>query len=414
MKSESSVNTEYVLRVAWAAHRGVGENTGSEAGNYMRGLLPPEHFIMVDSRPDIILFMSGGSERRAIEQTEPGHPVLLLSIRGNNAYAAATEVMAWMVNHNRIALLSDAADASESGLTERWRRAAGVWHHLKGKRAGLIGAVSEWLVASDVSAETLRKRFGVNLTGIPWAGLPDYSREDPDSALLQRFAGHKATGLDEAARVLTLLRRVISENNLSAVGVECFSLVQQHKVTACLALAQLNNEGSVAACEGDLASMAGMMAGQAAAGIVPWMANTTRLTGETLILSHCTIAFDLAREIKLLTHFETDSSLAVDGQLTASEVTLFRFSDSLDRALIAEGKVVSRPRLANACRTQVEIELPENKLKILRGKPLGNHLLVLPGKHSVLLSLACFYKGMREIEYDISPEEGKSIVLYGD
>ncbi|MBE0679240.1 MAG: hypothetical protein IH592_10805, partial [Bacteroidales bacterium] len=208
----------------------------------------------------------------------------------------------------------------------------------------------------------------------------------------------KAEGLDEAARILTLIRRVISDNNLSAVGVECFSLVQQRKVTACLALAQLNAEGTVAACEGDLASMAGMMAGQAAAGIVPWMANTTRLTEKTLILSHCTIAFDLVSDIKLPTHFETDSSLAVDGQMTATEVTLFRFSGNLDRVFIAEGRVVSRPHLANACRTQVEIELPEIKLKILREKPLGNHLLVLPGNHSGLLELACRYRGIRGVE----------------
>jgi len=398
IKSNDTGITEYVLRVAWAAHRGADETTGAEAGIFMQGLLPPEAFIMVDAQPDIILFMSGGSERRAIEVADPERPVLLLSIRGNNAFAAATEVMAWMGNHNRIAMLSDATDASESGQIDRWRAAAGLWQNLEGKRAGLVGTVSEWLVASDVSAETFRQRFGVNLVGIPWAGLPSYSNEEPDRALLSRFGGQKAEGLDEAARILTLVRRVISENNLSAVGVECFSLVQQRKVTACLALAQLNSEGTVAACEGDLASMAGMMAGKAATGIVPWMANTTRLTEKTLILSHCTIAFDLVSDIKLPTHFETDSSLAIDGQMTATEVTLFRFSESLDRVFIAEGRVAGRPRLPDACRTQVEIELPAEALRIIRERPLGNHLLLVPGRHSELLHLACRYKGIRVVE----------------
>lgn len=389
---------KYVLRVAWAAHRGAEETTGAEAEVYMQKLLPREAFIMVDQQPDVILFMSGGSERRAIELAAPERPVLLLSIRGNNAYAAATEVMAWMVSHNRIAILSDAVDASESGLIERWGRAAGIWESLKAKRSGLIGTVSEWLVASDVSAETLSHRFGVNLEGIPWSGLPDYGKEEPDEALLSRFSGQKPAGLDDAARVLTLLRRVISDNGLSAVGVECFSLVQERKVTACLALAQLNAEGNVAACEGDLASMAGMMAGHAATGIVPWMANTTCLSEKTLILTHCTIAFDLVSDMTLPTHFETGNSLAIDGQMTATEVTIFRFSASLDRFFIAEGRVAGRPRLPDACRTQVEIELPANKLKMLREKPLGNHLLVLPGSHSALLELACLYKGIRAVE----------------
>jgi len=400
MPEKISVNegSEYLLRVAWAAHRGADEKTGAMAGEFMRGMLSRESFVMTDERPDIILFMSGGSERKAIELADPDRPVLLLSIRGNNAYPAATEVMAWMGNHNRIAMLSDATDASESGLIDRWRSAAGVWQSLEGKRAGLVGTVSEWLVASDVSAGVLLKQFGVKLVGIPWTKLPDFSNEEPDNALLSRFGGQKAAGLDEAARILTLLRRVISDNNLNALGVECFSLVQQRKVTACLALAQLNSEGTVAACEGDLASMAGMMAGQAATGIVPWMANTTRLTEKTLILSHCTIAFDLVSDVKLPTHFETDISLAIDGQMTATEVTLFRFSETLLRVFIAEGRVAGRPRLPDACRTQVEIELAENKLKILREKPLGNHLLVLPGRHADLLELACRYRGIEVVD----------------
>lgn len=388
----------YLLRVAWAAHRGADEKTGVMAEEFMRGMLSRESFVMTDERPDIILFMSGGSERRAIELADPDRPVLLLSIRGNNAYPAATEVMAWMGNHSRIAMLSDATDATESGLIERWRAAAGVWKNLEGKRAGLVGTVSEWLVASDVSAEVLLKQFGVIMVGIPWTKLPDFSNEEPDNALLSRFGGQKAAGLDEAARILTLLRRIISDNNLNSLGVECFSLVQQRKVTACLALAQLNSEGTVAACEGDLASMAGMMAGQAATGIVPWMANTTRLTEKTLILSHCTISFDLVSDVKLPTHFETDNSLAIDGQMTATEVTLFRFSESLHRVFIAEGRVAGRPRLPDACRTQLEIELGENKLKILREKPLGNHLLVLPGRHADMLELACRYRGIKVVD----------------
>jgi L-fucose isomerase-like protein len=306
--------------------------------------------------------------------------------------------MAWMVNNNRVAMLSDASDASESGLIDRWGSAAGVWESLMGARAGLIGSVSEWLVASDVSDVTFRRQFGVELVTIPWAGITDFSMEEPDRSLLNRFAGQELAGLDEAARVLTLLRRVITDNNLRAVGVECFSLVQKRRVTACLALAQLNTEGTVAACEGDLASMAGMMTGKAATGIVPWMANTTRLTEKSVILSHCTAPFDMVSKVKLPTHYETGYSIAVDGDITAEEVTVYRLSEKLDRVFITEGRVISRPNLVDACRTQVEIGLPVEALKILREKPLGNHLLMLPGNHSDLLSMVCLYRGIKVVD----------------
>lgn len=388
---------DYVLRITWVAHGGAGPETGAEALRFMQDLLPQNRFTMADSQPDIILFMSGGSERRAIEAADRGRPVLLLSIRGNNAYAAATEAMAWMISNGRVSLLSDASDAADSGLIDRWRKVAGAWQELSGSKAGLIGSVSEWLVASGVSPSVLSQRFGVDLEEIPWSSLPDFTGVEPDKALTDRFTGYDEPGLKEAAQVLTVLRGVIEERELRAVAVECFSLVQQRKVTACLALAQLNTEGTVAACEGDLASMAGMIMIKALTGHVPWMANTTRMTREGVILSHCTAGFDLVSNISLTTHYETGQSLAVDGMIDASLVTLFRLDDRLEKAFIAEGRVSSHPRMTDACRTQVEIELPANLLELLRTRPLGNHLLMIPGRHSELLDLLLKYKAIELI-----------------
>jgi L-fucose isomerase-like protein len=124
------------------------------------------------------------------------------------------------------------------------------------------------------------------------------------------------------------------------------------------------------------------------------MANTTRVTDKTLILTHCTAAFNLVSDIKLETHYETDSSLAVNGTLNTGNVTVFRLSGSLDKAFIAEGKVAGHPALVNACRTQTEIELPARALALLKENPLGNHLLLAPGKYAELLRMACFYKSI--------------------
>jgi L-fucose isomerase-like protein len=393
-ESSETANRKYVLGIAWVAHKGASADTGRKAKEFIRQLLPPEAFVLTDHFPDIILFMSGGSEQRAISLMQPEHPALLLSIRGNNAYASATEVMAWTVNNYRFAMLADALDASESGLIDRWRQVAGAWHSLRGMRAGLIGSVSEWLVASNVPAGRLLEKFGVTLEDIPWNTLPDYNEQESDATLLSRFSSLRTAGLVDASRVLTLLRQVVAMKSLSAIAVECFSLVQQRKVTACLALAQLNNEGLAAACEGDLASMSGMMLVKVLTGSVPWMANTTRITENTIILSHCTAAFDLVTDIRLATHYETDCSLAVSGKIAASEVTVFRLSESLDRAFIGEGRVVSHPDLANACRTQVEVELPLQSLNTLKTQPLGNHLLMSPGKNAELFRLACAYRGI--------------------
>lgn len=386
------------LNVAWTAHKGADTDTGLNAEKYMQQWLPVDAFVMTDQQPDVILFMSGGSERQALQLIQPERPVLLLSVSGNNAYAAATEVMAWMVSHGRFAILSDARDAFESGLLERWTRMVLTWHSFYGKKAGLIGRVSDWLVASVVPAERFRRQFGITLEEISWNGLPDFNGLIPDAALLNRFQGHQVAGLNQAAQVLTLLRQVMGKHRLSAVAVECFSLVQQRKVTACLALAQLNSEATVAACEGDLTAMAGMILLGAFASSVPWMANTTRITHNSIVLSHCTVPFNMIESTSLPTHYETDCSLAVQGAIVASEVTLFRLSGPLDKAFVAEGRVISHPGLTNACRTQLEIELPPASLLQLTTQPLGNHLVMAPGNYGDLLRLACRYRGIKIIE----------------
>jgi len=106
----------------------------------------------------------------------------------------------------------------------------------------------------------------------------------------------------------------------------------------------------------------------------------------------------MVSRVKLPSHYETGWSLAVDGDITARDITVCRFSENLDRVFIAEGRVVSQPHLEDACRTQVEIELPAEALRLLRERPLGNHLLMSPGNHLDLIRLACRYKGIEPVK----------------
>ena len=85
------------------------------------------------------------------------------------------------------------------------------------------------------------------------------------------------------------------------------------------------------------------------------------------------------------------------GRVDADSVTLFRLNDRLDRAFIAAGRVAGHPRMTNACRTQVEIELNENQINILRERPLGNHLLVIPDNSEEILRLLCRYRNIEMV-----------------
>lgn len=389
--------TKPLIRVAWVAHQVAPASTGELAEKYLKQWLPSDSFEFTEDHPEIVLFMSGGSERKAIEIIHPDQPVLLLTIRENNSYAAATEVMAWLKANHRFAMLSDAREASETGLIDRWRKAVAACHHLHGMKAGLIGFVSDWLVASDTSAARLAEVFGITLETIPWNTFPDYINQEPDPDLLLKFRGDNTEKLRDASRVLSLLRSVIKGHRLDAVTVECFNLARQRKVTACLALAQLQAEGMVAACEGDVTSMVGMMLAASVTGQVPWMANTTGIYNNVLFLSHCTVPLNLVTDIRLMSHYETDCSLAVKGRITSSDVTIFRLSGLLDKAFITEGTVSDLPDRKDACRTQVEIKLPLHSLALMRENPLGNHIIMMPGKHADTLRMACQVKAIEII-----------------
>ena len=76
--------------------------------------------------------------------------------------------------------------------------------------------------------------------------------------------------------------KIIKEKGFSAISVECFSMVMQDQVTACLPLAVLNRKNIVAACEGDICSMTGKMLIRSIAGEIPWQANVAEIKDENL------------------------------------------------------------------------------------------------------------------------------------
>jgi L-fucose isomerase-like protein len=179
--------------------------------------------------------------------------------------------------------------------------------------------------------------------------------------------------------------------------VECFPLVQQQHVTACLSLSDLNDRGVVAACEGDLTSMVGMMIGKAITGMVPWMANVAAIDNNAVLLAHCTAPTNLLSGFTIDTHYETGEGTAIKGMFRGDEVTVFRLGSTLENIFLSLGHVMERPQNSWACRTQIRVEMPEEAIVSLKNSPLGNHHLVLPGNQYDTLKKASEILNLEEI-----------------
>lgn len=351
----------------------------------------------VSENPDVIFFLSGGSEQEAIKTMQAKKYYLLLAGFHHNAYAAATEVKAWADQKGITTRLVSVDDASAAGVMHNYAKICMAYTALRGKQAGLIGNVSHWLVASDFPLMIAKERFGIHIRHFPWSSLPDYLGFDPDQNFLHFFQPHKTQNLENEARIYSFLQSVINTNQLEALTLECFNMVNDHAVTACLSLAMLNSRRVVAGCEGDLVSLTGMMLVQALTGIIPWMANLARISNSSVLFAHCTAPLNLVDQVEIPTHFETGKSAAVQGKLQFDTLTVFRLNQNLDKAFVSSGSVLSLPQHDFACRTQLEITLPGNETEKLRSNPLGNHHLIIPGDHKDLLRWACNYKGIEVI-----------------
>ncbi len=382
------------LKIKLLAFRGAPDAVFENADMQIQKLIASENYVVVDEKPDVLYFLSGGSEMPATEVVTPGRFYILIGSRHNNAWASATEVKTWMNARGIPSLLLDEEEADTRVVLENFLKVRTALENLNEKRTGLIGNVSDWLISSAIDAKILKEKTGIELIQISWEKLKHFSEYEPSATFLKSFDGHNYIDLHDTARVYSMLTDTIAANNLDAITVECFPMVKKDGVTACLPLAKFNNDGFPAGCEGDITAITGMMLGKELTGMVPWIANTNKVTNDLCVFSHCTIAPCLVDNMQIKTHFETGLGTAVEGDFKNDVITIFRFDNTLSKAFVATAKITGRPKSPTACRTQIEVKLSEKEVELLRNYPLGNHHLILPGDCTGLIKLACTAMGI--------------------
>jgi L-fucose isomerase-like protein len=360
--------------------------------------LPAFSFEPSKTNPEILFILTGGSEFEAKMAIDGLNFVLILAMSESNSYAAATEIKAYC-NQNKIGsiLLNIDTEENLSRLVDYYLRSKQAIQKIKQIKIGLLGNISNWLIASDIQSNVLKSKFDIELLKIDWSSYKQYSEFEINSQFIAHFNNSDGFDLNDSSKVYSLLEHIINEHKLDAITVECFPMVREHAVTACLALSKLNNDSFPAGCEGDLTSITGMLIAKELIGQIPWMANLVSINKNIVSFAHCTIATNLVSKYKIATHFETNSGTAVQGKFDANEITIFRFDKNLEKAFITTGNVTSKPNRNVACRTQIEVELPYDSIELLKEQPLGNHHLILPGKFKDILEFLCKMKQIKVI-----------------
>ena len=382
----------------------------SLSDEFLKGIFPDEEYEFKGADfsdfgtedLNIIYIRTGGAEgifkELLPDLQEAGTTYFTLLASGkSNSLAASLEILSYLRQNG---LKGEVLHGSPEYIRKRiglLKKIAAARASLNGAAIGIIGKPSDWLIASGYDVEAMLTRLGVVTQEIPMEDLLDaFALErakmvDPQAVSAPEScscAPDVRASMPDAVRIYQALRKVIEDNDISALTLRCFDLLGSVHNTGCYALAKLNSEGIPSSCEGDVPALLSMMVAHALTGCTGFQANPARIDTETgeILFAHCTIPFGMVEDYCYDTHFESGIGVGIHGHFPEGPVTVFKLSGSLDRAFIAEGEAMRNQREPDLCRTQVWLRLRPEDARYFLTDPIGNHHILIPGHHGALLS----------------------------
>jgi len=335
----------------------------------------------------LIVFVASGGTSDVISRKAKDKRAILWTYDKNNSLPSALEVKerlegmkAWIgeIVYNDLSAIPSEI-VSEVRICETLRK-------MSGAKIGLVGDEEDLKNHADKS-HLLTKIFGINFVVIPMSQLITSIEEIEDiSEVLKKFSKMEIVDLGtkdlaKAARFYAALKRIMRENELDVVTIDCFKFMHKIGVTPCVPFSFLVDEGLVGACEADLKSTTLMLIFQKLTKRA-WIGNLAQFDEKRKLvtLAHCTAATTLAdekRTIKLKSHFESGAGVSIDVPLRRGEVTIVNFQLKPSKLVIAKGEIIdSQMEIPSLCRTQAQIRLADVR-KLMQ--ETGNHHVLAYG-----------------------------------
>ena len=331
----------------------------------------------------IIFIETGGSEMHFIKDADKlTKPVILMSNCKNNSLPACFEIKTYLENKDIECVLLFGEESNIANSIKHISKIMQAKYNVEHAVLGVIGRPSDWLIASQVDYEEVKKKFGVTLIDIETSEL----KEEMSKGILTsvprlkelRNSNIDKDTLDGALTIYSGLKRIIKKYKLNGFTLRCFDLIEEYKNTACLAFAILNEEGYLAACEGDVPSLLSMLFIKEATNQPSFQANPSKidLKESNIILAHCTVPFNMLNKYELTTHFESGLGIGVKGTLDKTRITIFKIAPNLKDVLCICGDIKENLSLPNYCRTQILVGFERDELFEFLKESFGNHVLV--------------------------------------
>lgn len=327
----------------------------------------------------VVAVLSGGTEAQFVDlvrakEIDLKRPVYLMVSGYSNSLAAALEILSYIRQRNGIGKImqhpkdtvfpevSETASLTRAPLEK-------VLKNATKQRLGVVGAPSNWLIASGADYKDVLKKMNCELVDIPITEVSSLGVVDP--------------GMPGAEAIYNRLKEIIAKYKLDAITLRCFDLLSTVKNTGCIALSKLNDEGIPAACESDIPVLLTMVACKNLTGEPGFMINPARIQPDgQMLLTHCTIPLKMTTSHEYTTHFESGIGVAIHGELEPGDYTLVKLSGDLKRLLAVNVTLTRCQYEKNLCRTQVWIQSTPIVSQYFLTDPIANHHVLIKGHHA--------------------------------
>ena len=342
----------------------------------------------------LVFIATGGVEKFVVRNFEfLPQPMILLTNGMQNSLSASLEISYWLKCKG---LKCEILHGDTKTIVHRIQVHYNNFEAqkaIRGKRIGVIGTPSSWLIASSVDYLLTKRRWGTEFLNIPIENVTKrYELITEDEVVEQAaFVAEKALACREASpedmikamRVYKAIKQICEKEKLAAITLNCYKLINLLGTTGCLALSLLNDEGILAGCEGDLQSIFTFLAIKTVTGNTPFMTNPIQINikNNEMIFAHCSVSTKLTEQYILRNHFESNIGVSIQGILPTGDVTIVKCGgECLDEYFVSSGRLLENTNYINVCRTQVRVKL-DNPVDYFLRNPIGNHHMIVLGNY---------------------------------